>query len=173
MLSFYPFLVGEISDGSGELENACVTARGQAKAAGDLFQQHLSGRVELAEFADVTGLHLGVGVQAEFTQPLTLNLARPGDPLADVGTALGRFDLSQVFVRHARNLDVQVDTIEQRAGQLAAVALNHCRSTAAGVLLMRITQVAAGARIHCRNQHEVGRVGQTQRCPTDADLTIL
>ena len=56
---------------------------------------------------------------------------------------------SHVFVRHRGNLDVEVDTVEQRPVYLAQVSLN-LRSRAA-TFAGGVAQEAAPARVHVTN----------------------
>ena len=114
---------GQIGDGAGEFENAGVAAGGKTQFVGDLFEQGVALGVEFAEFADVASLHLTVGVQAKRDQARTLQVSGAIDPLADGAARFTRLDISEILVGDAGNLNMQVDTVKQRAGEFAAVAL--------------------------------------------------
>ncbi len=70
-----------------------------------------------------------------------------------------------------RNLDLQIDTIEQRTGQTRTVRPDPV--PAAGTAAVRITQLAAGAWIHRRDELEPRRESKLVSGPRDADFTCL
>jgi hypothetical protein len=70
-------------------------------------------------------------VQAEGGEAFGLDGAGGLDPGADGGGGLGVAWVGQVAVRHPGYLDVQVDAVEQGAGEAAAVALQHGRGAVA------------------------------------------
>ena len=79
--------------------------------------------------------------------------------------------LGQVFVFHGRNLDVQIDPVEQRTGDARKVTLDQGRRTAAFV--QRVSVKTARAGIHGRGEHESRGEGQRHRGPADGDLPVF
>ena len=71
----------------------------------------------------------------------------------------------------AGDLHVQVDAVEERSREPGAVALDHQRR--AGAVVLGIAQIAAGAGIHSRHQHEGGGIGEAHRRTADTDLAVL
>jgi|GEM_PF-4851914 len=69
------------------------------------------------------------------------------------------------------NLDVQVDAVKQRAGDLAEVLLDLGRRARAGAA--GIGPVSAGAGVHGGDEDEVGGEGGAVHCPADGDLALL
>ena len=69
---------------------------------------------------DITVVHLRIG----FCLSLQLTLACGHHSFTDLLAGLGRLTVlsPQRFTRHARNIDMKVDAVEQRGGQSAAVA---------------------------------------------------
>jgi len=79
--------------------------------------------------------------------PLKLPLARRGDARADRLGWLARRGTGQVFLRHVRHLDLQVDAIEQRPGDSVPVAKHLVRRAAAAAV--GVAQVAARTWTRC------------------------
>src|SRR6056297_3165173 len=92
--------------------------------------------------------------------------AHPGTD--DVGCLAPAFSPQQVRRGHAAYLGVQVDAIQQRAGDPRLVALNLFRGAAAAPLA--IAEVAAGAGIHRRHQLEACRIGDLVARPRQGNL---
>ena len=125
------FLSGQIGDGPRHLENAGVAAGGKGQAVGDQLQEPPPLFIQTAETADVAGLHLRVAVQAEFRQPLSLNGAGRLHPGTDRrrGFALG--GIGEIAMGDPGHLDLQVDAVEQRAGEAVPITLNFMWRTRA------------------------------------------
>src|SRR3981189_845980 len=68
---------------------------------------------------------------------------------------LGRWRYPKLLVLCGRHLDVDINPIEQRAGYLRDIPLDHGRSAVA--LASWIAKISAGAGIHRRGQHEPRR----------------
>jgi hypothetical protein len=104
-------------------------------------------------------------------EPLGLPGAGPEHLGQQVGRGRPRRGLGQLRERHGGDLDVQVDAVQQRAGDLAQVLLDLRRRAAAGP--PRIGAVSAGARVHRRHQDEVGREGRGPQRPADRHAAVL
>ena len=126
----------------------------------------------MAIFVQLLAAQVGVGenVRIPFVTPA---LALPGrlHPLPDGLRALPRRLGRQLLDLHRRHFHVQVDAVQQRAGDAAHIALDGQRR--AGALVARIGGKTAGAGIHGRHQHDVGRVSHRYLGPGDGHLPGL
>jgi hypothetical protein len=104
-------------------------------------------------------------------EALPLPLARGHHPAANLRRALGRRRAAQLLILHRRNLDVNVDAVEQRAGDFGHVALDHGRR--AHALARLVVEVAAGAGIHGRRQHEARRKAERHGGARDGHRVIF
>ena len=66
---------------------------------------------------------------------------------------------------------MDIDTVQQRAGNLGPVPLDL--GIGALAFPLGIGKKAAGAGIHGRHQHEAGRIGQGGDGPGDGHLTVF
>jgi hypothetical protein len=108
---------------------------------------------DCAVFANHFGHHLRVGVRSFIgVVALRLPVTRVDHPLAHCRGIFRRGGRPQLLILYGGNLDVNVDPVEQRAGNLGDVTLNHRRSTVA--LARRVGKIAARTRIHGGCQHE-------------------
>ena len=130
--------VFQVGDGAGDLKDAVVSAGAEALLLHGAFEQALGVGGELAEGADLLGVHVGVGENArwadgvlwgwlfaKFQEALVLEFASGEDAGADFGGAFGCGAAAELFVLHGGNFDVNVDAIEERSGDLADVPLDH------------------------------------------------
>jgi len=132
----------EVGDGAGDFEDAVVGAGAEALLLHGFFEDALGVAGELAVEADLLGAHLGVGVDglgggtggafgalAGDGEAGVLALAGGEDALADFGGALGGGHAAQLLILDGGDFDVDVDAVEQGAGDFADVALDHGRGT--------------------------------------------
>lgn len=138
--------VGEIGNGSCNLENAMPGSRRKIELGGGLFEQLAAGVVR-----GTCGIDLGCA-QAGIRLLLSRRLACPGgiDTLAYAGRAFTVCLADQVIRRQRRHFDEQVDAVEEGAGELAAITGDLVRRATA--LSVRCAVMAAGAGIHRGNQ---------------------
>ena len=97
-------------------------AGGEAEPVGDQFQHPVAGGVQFAVLPEVTGVHPGVAVDLRPLEPLHLEVA---GALHSTGDGSGAFRLApvgQVAVTEGRDLDVDVDPVEERSGDPGTVA---------------------------------------------------
>ena len=93
------------------------------------------------------------------------------DALADRGgTFLGAF-AGDVAVFDGRHFDVQIDAIEQRAGDALTIALDLHR--AATAFAFQIAEIAARTGIHRRDQHELGGKRHAARRARNRDPAVF
>ena len=87
----------------------------------------------------------GLGIQRDGEADV-LAFAGGQDAGANLGRAFGGGAAAQLLILHGGDLDVDVDAVQQRAGDLGDVALDHGRGTHA--LARLVVEVAAGAWVH-------------------------
>jgi hypothetical protein len=116
-------------------------AGGEAEALECVVEEPLAGGVETAVAAQVVRGHGGVDGVDGGAEASGLAGAGGVDPRGDGGGGLaGRS--AELAERDRRHLDVQVDAVEERAGDAAAVALDQRRQAGAG--MTRVAKMAAG-----------------------------
>ena len=163
---------GKVGDGAGDLEDAVVAAGGEALAGHRPFEQGFAGGIERAELADLAGRHCGIGEDALAPKAFELSAAGFDNAFADVGGWLGgavraAAELGEFYGRH---VDVDIDAVHQRAGDLADITLDlHRRALA----LAARAEVAARARVHRGDEREICRKGQRRGGPRDGHLFVL
>ena len=135
----------EICNGAGEFEDAGIRPGGETEAVGDQFQHAITGGVQFTVFLDETRSHLGIAVDFGTFVALKLEFPRTLYPLSN-GRGTFRFSpVRKVAILDSRDLDVDVDTVEQRPGDARPVVMNSHRGAGAGV--GRIGKVAAGTGV--------------------------
>ena len=112
----------------------------------------MAGGVRFAELLDEPGGHLGVAVDLRSPEALQLQVAAPLDPFGNRGRRFAVGTVGQFAVFNGRNFDMQIDTVKERPGYAGPVPMDHDRR--AGTAVLGIAQVAAGAGVERRNQHE-------------------
>src|SRR5262245_59896438 len=91
-----------------------------------------------------------------------------------IANSSGRFlsaFAGNVPVFHGRDFDVQIDAIEQRAGDALTITL-HLHG-AAPAFALEIAEVTACAGIHCSHKHELGGKSDTPRRARYSDFPVL
>lgn len=99
---------------------------------------------------------------------LLLQCAGGGDLGGSVGAVVVTVDGWGQRRGFAGNGQVQVDTVQQRAGEFVAVTLDLLAAAAAAPV--RVAQVAAGAGVHRRYQLEARRETDFVTSPGDHDF---
>ena len=97
--------------------------------------------------------------------------SRTADAIADRGGAFLRAGAGDVAVFDGGNFDVEVDAIEERAGDALAITL-HLERTAAA-FAFQIAEVAARTGIHRGHEHELGWEGYAAGCARDRDFAVF
>ena len=129
----------EIGNSAGYFEDTGIGAGRETEAVGDQFQHAVAGRVQFAVFLDETRRHLGVAVDFGAFVALQLQFSGMLHPFG-YGSGTFRFTtIGQISVFHSRHFDVNVDPVQQRAGDAGAVTVNGNRS--AGARVGRIRKV--------------------------------
>lgn len=157
----------EVGNGARHPQHAVKGAGGEAQLDHGGLQKVMALGVE------GTGAFQGLAAQAlvKALLPAELALPRQQHPFPHHGGAFSRLALLQLAWRQRRHLDMQVDAVEQGAGQAAAVAADLFHGAAATTA--GIAQVAAGAGVHGGDQLEAGGKGHLARGTGDDDMARL
>ena len=123
------------------------SAPSRSRAAAPLPPRAAAGRV-----AALDRTQLRVREAAAPVEALTLALPRRLDALAHRGARLARGGAGQLLVLHPRHVDEEVEAVEQRPGDAPLVARD--RRLGAGARPTAVAVVAAGARVHRRDEQD-------------------
>ena len=93
-----------------------------------------------------------------------------GDAFSNCRRRLFRAPL-QIRPRNGRNRDVKVDPVEQRSGELSSVT--RPGGWIAAARAARIAGEAARARVHCRDEEKIARIGERAADAHDRDPLLL
>ena len=140
----------QIGDGARDLENPVVRASRQALPQHRALQQVFAFRIECAKPSNLRRRHRRIRVNFITAESFELYFARCYNALANRRRVFSRRNIlaAQFFEINRRNVDVNVDSVEQRTGNLADVALNLRRRAAAFALR---AEIAARASPRCQN----------------------
>jgi len=112
----------QVGDGPGDLEDAIVGPGAESQLGHGHLQQLFPFGADGAMPLDVLRTHLGIGVDPPAFEPPELDLTGGAHPFPDLFRAFG-FDLGDdVPELDLRHLDLDVDAIEKRAGDLGVIA---------------------------------------------------
>ena len=135
----------KIGNGPRHLKDARVAAGGKAEAFGDELEEAVAGFVRLAMFADEARRHLRVAVDAAVAEAFFLNRSAGFDTQGDDLRCFGVGAVDEIAVFDGRDFDLNVDAVEQRAGDLGTIALNNYRRAGTGV--GGVGKIAAGTGV--------------------------
>ena len=165
------FGAGEVGDGAADFEDPAVGAGAQAQFVDRGFEQSFRVIIHGAITLDVSRAHLGVGVDVSFLEPLQLNRPRVIDPLADELRRFAGVAAGEILIADRRHFDLNVDAVEERAGDTGAIALDLQRR--ADAFLLRVGEKAAGTRVHCGDQHDAGGIIDRAEGAGDGDVAVF
>src|SRR5262249_50777827 len=136
-------------------QNPVVSASAQIQFAHGYTNQFLRILCELTVLLQLTRRHAGIAIYfALVAKPFLLALPGLNDPLANGGRRFLSAFAGDVAVFHRRHFNVQIDSIEQWAGDALTVTLHL--DWAAAAFALEIGEITARAGIHCGNEHELG-----------------
>ena len=115
--------------------------------------------IELAELLDLAVGHPGIGLHATPGEAPSLPLAGGEDLLADLVAQLPPASVPQFAVRHAGDLDVDVDAVEQGAADAGHVGTDLVGRAAARP--RGVAEVAAGAPVRSEFKKILTRKART------------
>ncbi len=116
---------GQIGDGAGQLEDAVVSARGKLQAGHGGFHQAAAGIIQNAERANFRRAHIRVASDRAVREALALALAGRFHPRAYGRRGFPQARVAQFLVFHPRHLDMDVNAVEQRAGDAFLILSDH------------------------------------------------
>jgi hypothetical protein len=137
----------KIGDGASYLKDTIVGAGGQPLLLHGALEKLLGVGSELAKGPDLAGTHLRIGINLLFgvSEPVPLQLSRFEDSGADNGRAFGGCTSAQLSVLDGWDLYMDIDAVEERAGDFRYIALDQGWRT---VALARLgVEVSARARV--------------------------
>src|SRR5581483_8357611 len=162
----------EIGNGARDFQDAVVCAGRKAEPRDRCLQQLLAICGNRAVLADQFGRHLCVGIDAFFgCESFELTGARADHAIPNRSRIFGSSLSAQFLVLDRRDFDMNVNSIEQRAGNFRYVSLNlrGCAMAFAGW----IAEEATGTGIHRRGQHEPGGESNRKRGAGDRYSAFL
>lgn len=167
--------LGKVGDGPGKFENSMEGPCRKLEAFDCSCEERRGiGREPLLnEGAYLGGIHFGVHAErdAGLHKALTLTMSGAGNASSHSGREFGPARSDELLVINPRDVDEHVDAVEQRSGDATLVPAYELQRAA--TLSRRVAEVTAGARVHCRHEHEVGRKRGRKPSPTDGDHTVL
>ena len=163
--------VVEVGDRARDLEHAVVGARGKPEFFKGVFEQRLGVGRHAADLPQKLGRDLRVAGDRGVPEALQLDGPRRIDARLDGGGAFLLLRTGQAVEADGRHLDVQVDAVEQRAGNPAKIPRNGAVRAGAGA--RRVAVVPAGARIHGGDQHEPAGEGDRAVDARDGHGAVL
>ena len=140
----------EIGQRARDAQHAMITARRQAHGIGRIAQQREPGIVGARDvFQDRTiGLRIDPDIgEPELSIARGLDVARAGDAGGDLAATFRPRRQNEVGGGDRRHFDVQIDAVEQRAGQAALIIGDAARVGSAAAGEARIVGAAAAAGV--------------------------
>ena len=160
-----------VGNGAGNAQDAVIGAGAVAHAFKRTAQQLFGGGGKRAVAAQHTAGQLGVAGKAKALVALGLHGAYRGHPRADVSARLAAGFGGKGVVLHGAGLHMQVNAVQQRAGNPLPVALNRTGRAAAFPHAGTIIPALAG--VHGGNQHKTAGVGGGAVYPAHGDAPVL
>src|SRR6185437_8758627 len=162
----------EVGDCARDFEDAIVRARGEAQFLDGVLQKFFSFGGNFAMLAKQFGRHLRIRVDFSFAfEAFELKSAGGDDAFANRGGGFDCTRIAQIFVFYGGDFDVNVDAVEQRAGNFGDVALNLRRRAVA--VARGIAKESAGARIHRSGEHESRRKTDGKSSASNGDHAVF
>ena len=122
------FGAGEVGDGAGDFEDAIVGAGAEVEIGHRELQKFERRVVENAVGFEFPAAHAGVAGDLRFLlETFLLTLARGDDAFADLRGGFAGFAAGDLAEFDGRDFDVQIDAVEQRAGDAAEIILDLAR----------------------------------------------
>ena len=124
MLEPHVFRLGQIGDGPSHLEHPVIGAGREIQVRQCVLEKQEGGGIELDKLLEFAGTQSGVAGNGSADQPMSLAFAGRFNPLSDLLAGFPRARPVEVGESDGRNLDVQVDPVEQGAGNAAQIRLD-------------------------------------------------
>lgn len=166
------FFAGEVGEGAGDFEDAVVGAGGEVEGFHGLLKEVGGVFVELAVGADLARGHGGVGEEAGGAfEAFGLDGACGDDAFADFFGFFAAGGAGEFFVFDEGDFDMEVDAIEEGAGDALAVVFDLARIATA--VAFGVAEEAAGAGIEGGDEDAFGREGKGASGAGDSDFTVF
>lgn len=147
--------LGQVRNGPSDFKDPIAGPGRQTESINSRLKQGFRLPIQFTKRFHFTAPHLGIAIDfSAGAKAFDLALASFCDTPANSSGRLGCWDLHKVLIRYSRHLQVQINTIQQRARDLGMISTNFAWRTTA--VVFRIRMVAAGAWIHGGNQHKRG-----------------
>src|SRR4051812_39105295 len=145
----------EVGDGAGDFQNAVVGAGAQIQFRHGDANQFLGFVAEFAVLFDLPRTHPGVAIHFRVgMETRSLFFAGVLDAVANGGGRFFGARAGDVAVFDGGHFDVEIDAIEERAGDALAITMDL--GWTATTLAFQIAEVTAWTRVHRGNEHELG-----------------
>jgi len=116
-----------------------------------------AGFIDFTKLADLSAVQLRIGAEVQISVTLVLSFAGANDVFAH-GVGVGAVAIAGEFAeRYGGDFDVDVDTVDEGAGDAGEVSFDLVWGALAGS--SGIGEVATGAGIHGGDKHDVGGEG--------------
>jgi hypothetical protein len=135
------FCAFKVSDGPGHFQNPRVSPGTQPELVDGQLQEFLAALIDLAELLDMAVGHLGIAVNIHPFESIELILSSRIHPSLDLPRGVSCLTARQISIFDGRDLDVDIDPVHQRAGDLRPVPLNL--RDRAGAFMIEVTVVTA------------------------------
>ena len=165
------FSTCEVRDRPSDAQDTVKTSRRQSHCGRGIRQQLPTGFIRRRHLVEQFAIGLGVGARTMAVEAIGLHLARSGDAVGDLRTALRRGWEGQVRGGDARHFDVEIDAVQQRTGYACLIIRGAARRAAAGQ--GGISEVAATAWVHRRDELHASRERDVSISAGDADIAGL
>lgn len=146
----------QVGDGAGQLEDAVVGAGGETQGVEGLLQQIPGLRIQAAVTADEGWRHGGVVENPGSLVAFRLDGMGTGHPFPDGGGGFPFLSGRECLIIHPGHFHMDVDPVQERAGQFGSVTADLLMGTGAGPVFL-IPEVTAGTGIHGADQHKFRR----------------
>ena len=168
----------EVGERACNAQHTMIAPRGEPHRIGRVTDQRERRGVELHHLVEQRALRGRVGAHVRARRECCVALSGLHRPRArhagrDLAAALGGRRQDQVGGADRRHLDVQVDAVEQRAGEPRLILAGAARQLAAMAGEAGLARAAAAARVHGGDQHEARRIGDAVVGARDRDLAAL
>ena len=154
MLGGYFPNTGQIGNRAGKLANLVVGAGTETEFLHRLLEDEFARLIEFAELLHLSMAHPGVGVNL----PVTETLGPDACSLENILSHRSRVELAgfraQLAEAYRRHVNVDVNSVHQRPRDLLEISTDLARRAFASSRLA--AEIATGARIHRRDEHELG-----------------
>jgi len=123
----YLFISLDIGDRPRHFQDAVIGAGGKAEPVHGRLHQGRAGLIDPAVLADMTRLHLGIGVDAVAGEPPLLDSAGAGHAAANRRRRFAQSIGGDLVELDGRHFDMNIDAVHERARNFRAVRLDLVR----------------------------------------------